>query len=415
MVVPIPDPVKPMQVWRRIVATQGGVFVGEHALLAGGDGMNEHWGPPTALDVFGVVAGHAGFSHHTQETIRHLLVFGVEIGVQSTYRDAVETWPAWLQPYAGPLPAATMCLQICPPTLVKWTTRLPIVNFTTFEGDRIHQAYVDVAMRSARTVVTTRQCKEAWVASGVPESRVGVVPLGVDSARFDGQAPPLDLTLPDGSPLASRRTRLLHVSSAGPRKNQEGLVRAWLEATRPDDDAVLVLRAGDSWPGATNEVRASIRRAERRTKKTLADAAPIIFLQKGLPEDEMPRLYASATHYISASCGEGWDLSTIEAAASGLTLIVPDHTAYREYLDPGIATMIPSRLELNTMPPRGPFAPYFEGVHWWRPQHDALTDAIRRAVAGEALPRGAQERVRTDYTWEATAIRLTGELAIARG
>ena len=377
--------------------------------------MTTSWAPPSALEIIGVVAGHAGFSHHTQETIRHLLVYGVEIGVRATSGDAVATWPAWLQPYARPLPEATMCLQICPPPFVNWDTRLPVVTFTTFEGDRIHQAYVDVAMRSARTVVTTRQCKEAWVASGVPESLVGVVPLGVDSARFDGSAAPLELTLPDGSPLSSRRTRFLHVSSAGPRKNQAGLVRAWLEATKPDDDAALVLRVGDSWRGSSNDVRNAIRQAERKAGKSLADAAPIVMLNKGLPEDDMPRLYTACTHYISASCGEGWDLSTIEAAASGLTLIVPDHTAYREYLDPTVATMIPSRLELNTMPNAGPFANYFKGVNWWRPEHDALSGAIRRAVSGEALARGAQARVRTDFTWEATAIRLLGELAIARG
>ena len=155
-----------------------------------------------------------------------------------------------------------------------------------------------------------------------------------------------------------------------------------------------------------------MRRVQQAARRRFEDAAPIVLLDRGLPEDDMPGLYAAATHYITASCGEGWDLAAIEAAASGLTMIVPDHTAYREYLDPTVATMIPSRLELNTMPNRGEFARFFENVRWWRPDRFAMATAIRAAVRGNALPRGAQARVRTDFTWEATAIRLLAELAL---
>jgi hypothetical protein len=57
----------------------------------------------------------------------------------------------------------------------------------------------------------------------------------------------------------------------------------------------------------------------------------------------MPGLFAAASHYWSMSHGEGWDQPMIEAAASGLRLIAPRHTAYLEYLDADVAQLIPVR------------------------------------------------------------------------
>jgi hypothetical protein len=54
----------------------------------------------------------------------------------------------------------------------------------------------------------------------------------------------------------------------------------------------------------------------------------------------MPGLYAAATHYWSMTHGEGRDQPMTEAAASGLRLITPDHTAYRTYLDPSAGTLL---------------------------------------------------------------------------
>jgi hypothetical protein len=54
----------------------------------------------------------------------------------------------------------------------------------------------------------------------------------------------------------------------------------------------------------------------------------------------MPGLYAAATHYWSMTHGEGRDQPMTEAAASGLRLIAPDHTAYRTYLDPSAGTLL---------------------------------------------------------------------------
>ena len=54
-----------------------------------------------------------------------------------------------------------------------------------------------------------------------------------------------------------------------------------------------------------------------------------MFESRVFTDAELPSLYAAATHYVSLSHGEGWDMPLCEAAASGLAVIAPRHTAYR--------------------------------------------------------------------------------------
>ncbi len=147
----------------------------------------------------------------------------------------------------------------------------------------------------------------------------------------------------DGSPVAGYRTRFLHVAEFGARKNLMGLLRAWIEATSQVDDAVLIIKLGLYGPGAWERFLRQLDLLERRLGKSLTDAAPVTLIRGVVGEAEMPRFYTTATHYISLSFGEGWDYPMLEAAASGLRLIAPAHSAYLTYLDSSIASMIPSR------------------------------------------------------------------------
>ncbi|MBW3603015.1 MAG: hypothetical protein KY434_10010, partial [Actinobacteria bacterium] len=119
--------------------------------------------------------------------------------------------------------------------------------------------------------------------------------------------------------------------------------------------------------------------------------------------------YAAATHYVSMSCGEGWDQVTMEAALAGLRLIVPRHTAYVEYLDEGDAEFVPAALVPATFPGRTGAEDriFFEGLRWWLPDEDAAAEIIRGAIDGHRarLPPPSATLAST-YTWETAARRL---------
>jgi glycosyltransferase involved in cell wall biosynthesis len=213
-------------------------------------------------------------------------------------------------------------------------------------------------------------------------------------------------------PAGRYRTRLLHVCALSARKNLIGLLRAWTMATSPSDDALLILKLGCYAPGSLAGFRRQMRSLEEALGKPLADAAPVIFMLETLPDASMPALYAAATHYISLSFGEGWDQPMMEAGASGLKLIAPDHSAYREYLTPEIATLLPSR-EVPVVYDDDPAtAALFAGASWWQPDQDAAIAAIRSAIDGrdaDIVP--ARSHILENYTWEKATQRLIGILA----
>jgi glycosyltransferase involved in cell wall biosynthesis len=366
-----------------------------------------------AITIRGPFHGASGHSHHVREFVRELNRRGICIELRDV--------PGWR---SSPLPEtgreewfgsltrphdSEIAVHFCMPHQVIRVPGKLNVNFTMFEATRVPPSWVAEGRRQDLLIVPTRSSEEAWVRSGMPPHRIRLCPLGVDPGLFAQEHAPLPLTTADGQPAARYRTRFLNVSQIGPRKNISGLLQAWIEATSATDNAVLILKT-DSAAAYRREAAC----AESEAGKRLIAAAPVIHLQQTFGAAEMPRLYAAATHYFSMSHGEGWDLPMMEAAASGLTPIAPDHSAYRTYLDDSVATMIPSREVPADYAGDPETAALFEGANWWAPDHQEAVAAVRAAIRGDGPCRAsARQRVLSEFTWEAATdrlIQILGEL-----
>jgi glycosyltransferase involved in cell wall biosynthesis len=212
--------------------------------------------------------------------------------------------------------------------------------------------------------------------------------------------------------VSDYRVRVLNVSEPQPRKNLVGLVRTWLTATSPDDDAILIVKLSLSSRAAATDLFRRLALMQQSLGRSLAQAAPVLFTNRLFAEAEMPGLYAAASHYWSLSRGEGWDLPMTEAAAAGLRLIAPRHTAYLTYLDDDVAQLIPSRLEPADTSGTPWAAALFDGSQWWAPDEDAAAQALRHAIDGHDQPAAsARDRLAASFTWPQAAARLTGILA----
>jgi glycosyltransferase involved in cell wall biosynthesis len=131
-----------------------------------------------------------------------------------------------------------------------------------------------------------------------------------------------------------------------------------------------------------------------------------------LTDAEMPGLYAAATHYWSMSHGEGWDQPMTEAAATGLRLIAPGHTAYLDYLDSDVAQLIPARGTSADASGDPWTAELFEGADWWTSDEDAAGQALRNAIAGRDQPAASiRDRLASAFTWPQAGARLLEILA----
>ena len=367
------------------------------------------------ITIRGTVSGYSGYDITVRSFVRALAALGVEVELID--------FPAWSGLHLPPAKRApSHCVphtsthsptivQFClPPQTLRYAD-LRTINFTMFEYDRVPRAWLEHSLRQHHLVVPEESSRAAWLAEGFPPERISLCPLGVDCERFRPGLAPLPLSEIRGRAIGTYRTRFLHVASIIPRKNLLGLLRVWLDATCADDDAVLILKLSHSGSAAARLMR-DLHFLERNLGRTRDQAAPLLLLDPILSDAEMPRLYANATHYWSMSHGEGWDQPMTEAAACGLRLIAPDHTAYRAYLDPSVATLLPcarqpaSRPDEEEVDRRAYRSLFTAEPHWWEPDREAAIAAVRTAIDHCGAPnREARERMAT-LTWKAAAQRL---------
>jgi hypothetical protein len=302
-------------------------------------------------------------------------------------------------------------LHFCLPTQVIPSPRCRNINYSMFEATRIPATWAQAARRHDLILVPTESSRQSWLAGGVPAEKVRLCPQGADCEVFSPLAPPLSLRTPEGRPVADFRHRFLNVAEAIDRKNLLGLLRVWLTTTTARDDAILLLKAG--FYNAQNRMgfEEGRQRLEAETGRKFNAAAPVLVLKEQLAEAEMPRLYASATHYWSMSRGEGFDLPMIEAAATDLRLIAPWHTAYRHYLSPEIAFLIPAREVEVSIPNDPPLAGLFRGLNWWEPDEAAAAATLRGILDGRvAEKKSARAALAPSCTWDRMVEHLVREI-----
>ncbi len=369
------------------------------------------------LKVRGPFKGPSGYEHHVREFVRELHRQGVAIELHDLPEWSPVKLPAFMRdPWFELLdkPAgAPVVLHFCMPHQVVADAGRANVNYTMFEATRICHAWVAVARQRPDDLIIlpTESSRRAWVDSGVPPEQLRLCPLGVNTALFAAPAIPLPLEDENGGPIGAHRVRFLNVSELGPRKNLLGLLRAWLQATSRDDDAILIIKLGCPAPARLALFRHQVDQLQAQSRKRWDDAAPVHFLHDLFSDAALPRLYAAASHYISMSFGEGWDQAMVEAAAAGLRLIAPDHSAYTTYLDHSCAQLIPSRAIPAVSRHDDALGILFEGAEWWKPDEAAAIACIRAAIEGrDGVMRSPRERIVREFTWEQATRRLIAVL-----
>lgn len=359
-----------------------------------------------ALTIRGPFKGISGHDRHVRAFVRELCRQG--IGVKLTDFPAWSPGKLpdgmrehWFETLNKPLDCRTV-LHFCMPHQVAAACGLLNVNFTMFEATRVPRKWVRLNGRHDLVVLPTESSQRAWVESGFPESRTALCSLGVDTNQFQPDGAPLALLDDRGRRIAEYSVRFLNVTDIMPRKNLLGLLRVWIRTTRPTDDAILLLKLNcgcDPWLKA---FLYSIEEMEAALGKSRKESAPVLLMiNRFFPDADMPKLFRAATHYWSMSHGEGWDQPMMEAAASGLHLIAPNHSAYMTYLDESIASMIPARRVPAKFKSSDGTHKLFRGADWWQPDEDAAAEYVRHAIGNppDQPNHSLRTRMVQNYTW----------------
>jgi glycosyltransferase involved in cell wall biosynthesis len=369
---------------------------------------------PITIRAVGPFRGASGYDRMTRGFARSLIELGARLQLVPVAGWSPDLPPFrdgdWFGRHTEPV-NADIAVHFMMPDRCRPVPGLPNANFTMFEATRIPPAWVERSREHDLVILPNQTCREAWQDSGVPATKLRVCGLGTDGAFFARPTPPLDLVDHRGRPVRGYRRRFLHVGELRPRKNHLGLLRTWLRATTSEDDAVLILKSV-AHPHLATLFGQDVAGIQEQIGRRFGDAAPVVFLNEVFDDDQMRALYHTATHYISMSHAEGWDLPMMEAAAAGLSLLVPDQPTYRVYLGPSDADWIRcSQVDVHLEGRAGiEDLSYFRGLRWWQPDEADAAELLARVIAsGQSRPPPTRKIV-TDFTWLRASQRLLGLL-----
>ncbi len=270
----------------------------------------------------------------------------------------------------------------------------PLVVMQPWEFGGMPSAWIPQIQRNVSEVwCPTTWVKECYVRSGLPESKVAVVPLGVDTERFAPGGP--------AYPLATTKSRtLLFVGGTIQRKGIDVLLRTYLETFSADDDVCLVVKAfgsGHVYAGSTIDDQLRAVAEDPRS-------AEVELIDDELTDDQVAMLYRSCDVLVHPYRGEGFGLPIAEAMASGLPVIVTGYGACLDFCNEDNALLVPATVSSVELPDIGP-SPI--GYWWAEPDADVLGRILRRVVDDPAVLDGLGEagrrRIVSDFTWEASA------------
>ena len=159
--------------------------------------------------------------------------------------------------------------------------------------------------------VPSNYVREVYVNSGIPASKVFVIPNGVDYGNFHLQAKPKTLN-------TEKTFKFLFVGGTIPRKGIDVLLDAYTSAFNRSDDVCLVIK--DMGVG-------TFYRGQSATERIMAiqkdvEAPEILYLKEYLTDKHMAGLYTACDLLVHPYRGEGFGLPVAEAMACGLPVLV---------------------------------------------------------------------------------------------
>jgi glycosyltransferase involved in cell wall biosynthesis len=257
-----------------------------------------------------------------------------------------------------------------------------------FETDRIPASWKHLLERFHEVWVPCRHNYEVFAAGGVAESKLRVIGETLDFDRF---RPGLD---PERSPLPRPGGHFTFLSNFdfSERKGWRELLLAWARAFHPNDPVCLVLKTGSVAQFDGRFARDRIARFLRR-RCGRRGTAPVRVIARMLPADVVPRLYAAADAYVSASRGEAWGRPYMEAMAMGLPTIGTRYGGNLDFMSDDNSWLV----EGSLVPVPDEAAPnhLYLGHRWFKADVDALSHALQDVAGNPSAARRKAAQARS--------------------
>ena len=239
----------------------------------------------------------------------------------------------------------------------------------------------------------SRHILKTCIASGVPADRVQVVPLGVNSGRFNPSACKYRIN-------SEKEFKFLFVGVAIWRKGIDLLLDAYRNTFDSRDDVALVIKDLKAGVFYLDQGAGKIIREIQRDP----NSPEIVHIEESLGPQEIPGLYTACDCLVHPYRAEGFALPVLEAMACGIPVITTEGGSTDDFCSPQDVFLIPAeRVEFNPSDIK-----LVSGAGWvLQPDLGALCSLMREAYENREAAKDRalrlSETIRSQYDWKVVA------------
>lgn len=265
-----------------------------------------------------------------------------------------------------------------------------------FESTRLPSSYLSMLEGFDRVWVPSGWGRDILVANGFNESKIDVVPEGVNSEIFIPPSIKGD--------RAGRPFRFLTIGKYEERKCYPLLLDAFKATFGNQSHVELVIKA-DFFLDHHR------KRQQLESEVTTRNLHNVSLVWGDWPQTALCEAYQEADAFVLPTRAEGWGLPIIEALACGAPVVTTRYSGQSEFLSAVDGSFYP--IAYTMAPIRDPdFLRYWPGVdklggEWAEPDPESLSNGLLDVFANHAQwaerARAASDVIRKDFDWRRAA------------
>jgi glycosyltransferase involved in cell wall biosynthesis len=240
------------------------------------------------------------------------------------------------------------------------------IVYSVWERDRVDTKVARQLSRVGQCWVPCEQNRQMLIASGVPATRVHVVPH-----PYEPTAMLCKLTRRKLTPAPKS---FYSIGRWEPRKGYVQLIDAFAQAFGPSNGCTLTLKVTlRNWPDYPTPEQA-IESASRRFGWDVGSAVKVI--TDTLSEDKILKLHFDNTVYVCSSHGEAWALPAFDAKVAGNALVHVPYGGTADFVDPEVDVAVPYTVT-GLVPPSYGWSP---DARWAEFRTEDLATALKHVA-----------------------------------